>query len=74
MNTNDLVWNASLTRSFCKGKFTLKAEAFDLLHQLSSTQYAVNAQARTETWRNTIPSYCMMHVSYKFTKKPKNNK
>ncbi len=70
MNTNDLVWNASLTRSFCKGKLTLKAEAFDLLHQLSSTQYTVNSQVRTETWRNTIPSYCMLHFAYKFTKMP----
>ena len=33
-NTSDLVWNASLARSFCKGKLTLKAEAFDILQNL----------------------------------------
>ena len=74
INTSDLVWNASLARSFCKGKLTLTAEAFDILHQLSSTTYAVNAQGRTETWRNTIPSYGMMKVAYKFTMAPKSKK
>ena len=71
MNTDDLVWNASLTRSFCKGRLTLTAEGFDLLHQLSNTTYTVNAQGRTEVWRNTIPNYMMMHVAYKLTKSPK---
>ena len=72
MNTDDLVWNASLTRSFCKGRLTLKAEAFDILHQLSNTTYTVNAQARTEVWHNSIPNYCMMHVMYRITRSPKN--
>ena len=71
MNTDDLVWNASLARSFCKGQLTLTAEGFDILHQLSNTTYTVNAQGRTEVWRNTIPNYVMMHVAYKLTKMPK---
>ena len=71
MNTDDLVWNASLARSFCKGRLTLTAEGFDILHQLSNTTYTVNAQGRTEVWRNTIPNYVMMHVAYKLTKTPK---
>lgn len=71
MNTDDLVWNASLARSFCKGRLTLTAEGFDILHQLSNTTYTVNAQGRTEVWRNTIPNYVMMHVAYKLAKTPK---
>ena len=71
MNTDDLVWNASLSRSFCKGRLTLTAEGFDLLHQLSSTTYTVDAQGRTEIWRNTIPNYAMLHVAYKLTRMPK---
>ena len=74
MNTNDLVWNASLSRSLCKGKLTVRAEAFDLLHQLSNTTYTVNAQGRTEVWHNTIPSYGMIHLAYKFSKMPKGKK
>ncbi len=73
-NTSDLVWNASLSRSFCKGKLTLKAEAFDILQNLSSTVYEVGGQGKTEKWNNTLPSYAMLHLMYKFTKAPKNKK
>ena len=67
-NTSDLVWNASLARSFCKGKLTLKAEAFDILQNLSSTVYEVGGQGKTEKWNNTLPSYAMLHLMYKFSK------
>lgn len=74
MNTDDLVWNASLSRSFLKGRLTAKLMAFDILHQLSSTQYNVNAQGRTETWHNCIPRYALLTLGYKFQKMPKNKK
>ena len=70
MNTDDLVWNAELSRSLFKEKFTLKLTAFDLLHQLSNKQYSINAQGRTETWNNCIPRYFMFSVTYRFTQKP----
>ena len=72
LNTDDLVWNASVSRPFCKGKLLLNIEAFDILHQLSNTQIVINGQARTETMRNTLPRYIMLHVTYKFQKIPKN--
>lgn len=71
MNTDDLVWNAELARSFFKERLTLKFTAFDLLHQLSNKQYNVNAQGRTETWNNCIPRYVMLSVAYKFNRQPK---
>lgn len=71
MNDNHLVWNAQLTRSLAKGRLVAKLQVFDLLHQLSSTQYSVNAQGRTETWHNCIPRYYMFTLLYKFTQKPK---
>ena len=71
MNTDDLVWNAELSRSLFKEKLTLKLTAFDLLHQLSSKQYSVNAQGRTETWVNCIPRYVLLTMTYRFNKKPK---
>ena len=74
MNTDDLVWNASLSRSFFKGKLTARLMTFDILHQLSSTQYSVNAQGRTETWHNCIPRYALLTLSYKFQKMPKKKK
>lgn len=74
LNSDDLVWNASVSRPFCKGKILVNLEAFDILHQLSNTQIVINGQGRTETLRNTLPRYIMLHVTYKFQKMPKNRK
>lgn len=71
MNTNDLVWNASLSRSFMKGQLTARLEGFDILGQLSNTAFTVNAQGRTEKWRNSLSSYAMLHLIYKFSLMPK---
>lgn len=72
MNTNDLVWNGRVERSF--GKFTFMLDGFDILHQLSNVRRVVNAQGRTETWYNTVPSYAMLHVVYRLHVKPKKAK
>lgn len=71
MNTDDLVWNAQLSRSFLKGHLTATLQAFDILHQLSSTSYTINAQGRTESWYRSIPRYAMLRLAYKFQKSPK---
>ena len=72
MNTDDLVWNAMVSKSFLKGgRLTAKLEAFDLLHQLSSTYQSINAQGRTETWRSCLPNYIMLHLIYKININPK---
>ena len=73
-NTDNFVVNAQLSRSFLKGKLIARIEAFDLFHQLSSTQYEVNAQGRTETWQRTLPNYVMLHLVYHFNKDPKQKK
>ena len=64
MNTDDLVWNDSLTQPLFKSRVLLQLEGYDLLHQLSSMQYAVNAQGRTVTWYNSLPHYMMFHLVY----------
>lgn len=71
LNTNDFVINASIAQSFLKGKVIISAEAFDIFHQLSTTQYVVNAQGRTETWKRSLPNYLMLHVVYHFNHQPK---
>ena len=71
MNTNDLVWNARLTKSIFKGNLTFIADGFDLLGQLSNIRYSVNAQGIRETWHNIVPQYFMLHVIYRFNKQPK---
>ena len=71
LNTDDFVLNASISQPFFKGKLIARIEAFDLLHQLSSTQYIVNAQGRTETWYRSLPHYVMAHLVYHWNKNPK---
>ena len=71
LNTDNFVVNASISQPFLKGKLIARIEAFDLLHQLSSTQYEVNAQGRTETWYRSLPHYVMAHLVYHFNKTPK---
>ena len=71
LNTDDFVLNASVSQPFLKGKLIARIEAFDLLHQLSNTQYSVNAQGRTETWYRSLPHYVMAHLVYHWNKNPK---
>lgn len=71
LNRNDFILNASLSQPFVKGKFILRLEAFDLLHQLSATQYEVNAQGRVETWYRSLPHYVMLHAVYHWNRNPK---
>jgi hypothetical protein len=71
LNTNDLVWNARLSRPFLKGKLLLMIDGFDLLSQLSNVTRTLNAQGRTETYTNVLPRYALLHVVYRFNKQPK---
>ena len=71
LNTNDLVWNARLSRSFFKGRFLVLFDGFDILGQLSNVTRTLNAQGRTETYTNVMPRYALLHVVYRFNKQPK---
>ena len=64
LNTNNLVWNASIARSFLKKKLTARLEMFDILHQLTNTNININAQGRYETITNTLPRYAMLHLQW----------
>jgi len=74
MNTNELVWNARLSRHFAKAGLTVMLDAFDLFGQLSNVRRTINAQGRTETWSNVTPQYAMLHILYRLNKRPKNAK
>lgn len=51
--------------------WSLRITAHDLLQQLSNTRHSINAQGITETWYKSIPSYIMLHISYRFAMSPK---
>ena len=71
MNDNRLYWDASLTKSFHQGRWVLKLRGYDLLGQVSSLRYSINAQGRTETWTNCMRRYALLTASYRFSQKPK---
>lgn len=68
MNTDELLWNASVSHSFLQGKaLTLKAEMFDILHQQTNISRQVNAFSRTDSHNNAIYQYAMFSVIYRFS-------
>ncbi len=71
MNTNDLVLNANLSRSFLSKRLTVAVDGFDILGQLSGITRTLNGQGRVETWRNVIPNYVMLRCIYKLHIQPK---
>ena len=73
LNTTDILWNARVSRSFLKGSLVCAIDCYDLLRQLSNVSYTVNAQYRTETVTNVIPSYFLFSIQYRFNKQPKRN-
>lgn len=72
MDSDELVWNARLSKRFFKGNLVLMLDGFDLLGNLSNIRRSINAQGRVETWHNVTPRYAMFHAVYRINKQPKN--
>ena len=65
-NTNELIWNGQISKSFLKSKTLIVALNFyDLLGQQSNYERWVNASGRSDTRYNSINSYAMLHVRYR---------
>lgn len=71
MNVNQLVWNARITKSILNNSLMFILDGYDMLGRIKNISYNVNAQGRTETWVNNIPSYVMLSLRWNFAKKPK---
>lgn len=72
MNTDDFIWNASLSRAFLRSKrLIVKLSGYDILGQRSRITYDVNAQGRSETWTNSLRRYGMLHLIYRLNIEPK---
>ena len=67
MNTNELIWNAQISQGFLKGNaLTVSIQFYDMLHQMSTYSRSINAMQRTDSEYNSINSYAMVHVIYRF--------
>ena len=65
-NTNELIWNGQISKTFLKTKTLVVALNFyDLLKQQSNYERWVNANGRSDTRYNSINSYAMLHVRYR---------
>lgn len=74
MNTDEWLWNATLTKSLMKGSMTLKLTATDILQSVKQIRTVVNAQGRQEIWQNSLPRYVMLSCAYRFDMKPKSQR
>ena len=67
MNTNELVWNAQLSHGFLKGNaLTVMIQWFDILHKQSNFSRTISAIQRSDTQYNSINSYGMIHIIWRF--------
>ena len=65
-NTDELIWNAQLSKSFlAQNAATVSLQFYDILGQQSNVSRIVNATMRSDTWYNTVNSYFMVHFIYK---------
>ena len=65
-NTNELIWNGQLSKTFLKSKTLVVALNFyDLLQEQSNFDRYVGATSRSDTQYNSINSYAMLHVRYR---------
>lgn len=71
MNTNDLIWNAQLSRALDRrGRFTLKVVAYDLLGQVRLNTYHISDSGYSSTWQRGIPRYVLFSLFYRMDVKP----
>ena len=67
MNTNEFVWNAQISQSFLKGSpLTVSLQWYDILQQQSTISRTISAMMRSDTEYNSINSYGMLRVTYRF--------
>lgn len=65
-NTDELIWNAQLSKSFlAQNAATISVQFYDILGQQSNISRMVNATMRSDTQYNTINSYFMVHFIYR---------
>ena len=66
MNTNELLWNAQIGKSFLKGNaLTVTLQWNDILKKRSNISRQIDAYQQRDSRYNAIYSYGMLHVIYK---------
>lgn len=65
---NEILWNASVSKSFLKNnQGTLRFKIYDILQQRSNISRMVTASSISDSEYNTLNSYFMFHFIYRFS-------
>ena len=65
---NEVLWNASASKSFLKGnQATIRFKFYDILQQRSNISRNVTASYTQDSEYNTLSSYFMVHFIYRFS-------
>lgn len=66
MNTNELIWNAQVAKSFLRGNaLTVSLQWNDILQNRSNISRSIDAYRCSDSRYNAIYSYGMLHLIYK---------
>ena len=69
MNTNKVIWNASISQRLLKQRnLTLTVRAYDLLQQRDNINRSISATARTDSRNEAVNSYVLFSVNWRFGK------
>lgn len=68
MNTDELLWNASVSHSFLKGNaLTIKGEVYDILGQKTNVSRNISADLFRDSRTNGIYQYGLVSLIYRFS-------
>jgi hypothetical protein len=67
LNTNELLWNAQLSQNMLRAKnLSIILQFYDILQKQSNFSRSINEMMRSDTEYNSINSYAMLSVVYRF--------
>lgn len=67
MNTNELLWNATLSQHFLKGRrATVSISWYDVLNRRSDVSHRIGATSWTDSRTTGVYSYVMLRFRYRF--------
>lgn len=74
MNTNDMMWNAQVQKTWLKGKLQTRLTAYDLLGQVHLNTYSITVNGYQSHWQKGLTRYLLASVFYRVDLKPKRSK
>lgn len=71
MNTDDVIWNTQLTKSWLKGRLRTRLTAYDILNQMHHNSYIITAEGYQSRWEKGMSRYALLSLFYRIDIKPK---